>query len=113
MAIRRIGQILVDMGFISDEQLEIALDEQERQPGEKLGKIAEEMGDLLFVMANLARHLGVEPEAALRSANAKFTRRFRAIETALAKDGRRPEDSDLAEMDALWDRAKAAEKGTG
>jgi len=74
---------------------------------------AEEMGDLLFVMANLARHLDVDPEAALRAANAKFTRRFRAIEAALAAQGRRPEDSDLAEMDALWDAAKAAERGAG
>ncbi|KGJ15221.1 nucleoside triphosphate hydrolase [Paracoccus sanguinis] len=71
---------------------------------------AEEFGDLLFVMANLARHLDIDPEAALREANAKFTRRFAAIEAALAADGRRPEDSTLAEMDALWDAAKAAER---
>ena len=70
----------------------------------------EEMGDLLFVMANLARHLGIDPEAALRAANAKFVRRFAAIEAALAARGKRPEDSDLAEMDALWDAAKAAER---
>jgi ATP diphosphatase len=70
----------------------------------------EEFGDLLFVMANLARHLDIDPELALRRANAKFTRRFQSIESALAKDGRRPEDSDLAEMDRLWDAAKAAEK---
>ena len=73
--------------------------------------VAEEYGDLLFVMANLARHLDVEPEAALRAANEKFTRRFRAIEAALAGQGRRPDESTLAEMDALWDAAKAAEKG--
>lgn len=70
----------------------------------------EEFGDLLFVMANLGRHMGIDPEAALRAANAKFTRRFRAIEAALAEQGRRPEDSDLQEMDALWDAAKAVEK---
>ncbi|MBC7138769.1 MAG: nucleoside triphosphate pyrophosphohydrolase [Defluviimonas sp.] len=73
-------------------------------------EVAEEMGDLLFVMANLARHLQVDPEAALRTANAKFTRRFASIEAALAAGGRRPEDSDLAEMDALWNAAKAAER---
>ncbi|MEI4487062.1 nucleoside triphosphate pyrophosphohydrolase [Frigidibacter sp. MR17.14] len=73
-------------------------------------EVEDEMGDLLFVMANLARHLKVDPEAALRRANAKFTRRFRAIEAALAEDGRRPEDSDLAEMDALWNEAKARER---
>ncbi|MEC3860624.1 nucleoside triphosphate pyrophosphohydrolase [Mesobacterium sp. TK19101] len=71
----------------------------------------EEFGDLLFVMANLARHLDIDPEAALRAANTKFTRRFAYIEAALARDGRRPEDSDLAEMDALWDAAKLTEKG--
>ncbi|WP_305968452.1 MULTISPECIES: nucleoside triphosphate pyrophosphohydrolase [unclassified Mameliella] len=70
----------------------------------------EEFGDLLFVMANLGRHMGIDPEAALRAANAKFTRRFRAIEAALAEQGRRPEDSDLQEMDSLWDAAKAVEK---
>jgi ATP diphosphatase len=73
-------------------------------------KVAEEMGDLLFVMANLARHLKVDPEAALRAANAKFTRRFARIEDWLAETGRRPDQSDLAEMDALWNRAKAEER---
>jgi len=75
-----------------------------------LDKAREEMGDLLFVVANLARKLGVEPEDALRGANAKFVRRFGFIETELTKDGRTPEQSDLAEMDALWDAAKVAER---
>jgi len=75
-----------------------------------LEKAREELGDLLFVMANLARKLGVEPEDALRGANAKFARRFAFIEAELAKDGRTPEQSDLAEMDGLWDAAKAAER---
>ncbi|MDF0600896.1 nucleoside triphosphate pyrophosphohydrolase [Psychromarinibacter sp. C21-152] len=70
----------------------------------------EEMGDFLFVAANLARWKGIDPEAALRAANAKFTRRFRHIEAELENRGKRPEDSDLAEMDALWNAAKAAEK---
>lgn len=73
-------------------------------------EVAEEMGDLLFVMANLARHMKVDPEAALRAANAKFTRRFARIEDWLAEAGKTPADSDLAEMDALWNRAKAEEK---
>jgi len=73
-------------------------------------EIEDEMGDLLFVMANLARHLDVDPEAALRRSNAKFTRRFRAIEAGLAKMGKTPEQSTLEEMDALWDTAKLAEK---
>ncbi|SFI23254.1 nucleoside triphosphate pyrophosphohydrolase [Jannaschia pohangensis] len=72
--------------------------------------VTEEMGDLLFVVANLARHLDVDPEAALRAANTKFTRRFEAIEDALAAEGRGPAQSDLAEMDRLWDAAKRAEK---
>ncbi|TQS72777.1 nucleoside triphosphate pyrophosphohydrolase [Rhodobacteraceae bacterium] len=70
-------------------------------------EIEEEYGDLLFVMVNLGRHLGLDPEAALRAGNAKFTRRFRAIEEALHDRGKTPEQSDLAEMDALWDAAKA------
>ncbi len=74
-------------------------------------EVAEEFGDLLFVMANLARHLKVDPEAALRSANAKFTRRFARIEDWLAEAGKTPAASDLAEMDALWNRAKAEERG--
>jgi ATP diphosphatase len=73
-------------------------------------EVTEEFGDLLFVMANLARHLDVDPETALRSANAKFSRRFGRIEDWLAEDDRAPADSDLAEMDALWNRAKAEEK---
>jgi len=71
--------------------------------------MADEMGDLLFVMANLARHLGVDPEAALRGTNAKFTRRFGFVEAALRAEGRTCEAATLAEMDALWDLAKAAE----
>ncbi len=74
-------------------------------------KIEEEFGDLLFVVANVARHLKLDPEAALRAANQKFTRRFHAIERKLAEDGRTPAQSTLAEMDRLWDEAKAGEKG--
>src|SRR3990172_1119757 len=91
-------------------ELKTAIAEREGE-GEKshAKRVAEEFGDLLFVMANIARHLKVDPEAALRGANAKFVRRFRSIETALAKDGRTPEDAPLEEMDQLWDEAKAAE----
>ena len=72
--------------------------------------LEEEIGDLFFVMANLARHLKIDPEAALRAANRKFTRRFARIEDWLAEAGRKPADSTLEEMDALWNRAKAEEK---
>ena len=75
-------------------------------------EVHEEFGDLMFVMANLARHLNVDPEAALRAANAKFSRRFGRIEDWLAEDGKTPDQSDLAEMDALWNRAKAEERQT-
>jgi ATP diphosphatase len=72
---------------------------------------AAEVGDLLFAVVNLARHLDADPEAVLRATNRKFERRFGAIERALAERGRTPEASSLAEMDALWDGAKAAEAG--
>jgi nucleoside triphosphate diphosphatase len=69
-----------------------------------------ELGDVLFVCANLARELDVDPEAALRGSNAKFVRRFKHIEAELAKRGSSPEASDLAEMDGLWEAAKRAER---
>ena len=72
----------------------------------------EELGDLLFVCANLARKLDIEPEDALRAANAKFIRRFGAIERALAAQGRSPAEASLAEMEALWTAAKRDEKAT-
>jgi MazG family protein len=91
-------------------ELKAAIDETPKGAQTKPTKrVAEEFGDLLFVMANIARHLGVDPEAALRDANAKFVRRFRSIEAALAAEGRKPEDATLEEMDQLWDEAKAAE----
>lgn len=76
-----------------------------------LEKARQEMGDVLFVVANLARTLDVDPEDALRYTNSKFARRFRYIEQRLAEHGKTPEQSDLAEMDALWDEAKATERG--
>ena len=68
----------------------------------------EEVGDLLFVVANLARHLMVDPEAALRAANAKFTRRFKFVEDELRAKGQAPADAGLTAMEALWQRAKSA-----
>ncbi|MGQ0457614.1 MAG: nucleoside triphosphate pyrophosphohydrolase [Hyphomicrobium sp.] len=72
--------------------------------------IKEEFGDVLFVMANIARHLKIDPENALRGANHKFTHRFAHIEARLAERGRAPAQSTLEEMDALWDEAKARER---
>lgn len=78
--------------------------------GAAADRIMDELGDILFVYANLARHLDVDPEQALSSTNAKFERRFRRIESWLAEDGRTPEQSSLEEMDALWNRAKSEER---
>ena len=72
-------------------------------------RLADEVGDVLFACANLARHAGVDPESALRGANDKFERRFRRIEALLAAAGKRAEDCTLAELDRLWTRAKAEE----
>jgi tetrapyrrole methylase family protein/MazG family protein/ATP diphosphatase len=87
---------------VGELEAEIAADDREALRGE--------LGDVLFVVANLARTLDIDPEDALRATNAKFVRRFHYIETALATRGRTPDQSDLAEMDALWNEAKAAEK---
>jgi ATP diphosphatase len=73
-------------------------------------RVAGEVGDLLFAVANLARHLRVDPEAALRGANAKFERRFAHIETRLGEAGRAPVEATLDEMEALWEEAKRREK---
>jgi ATP diphosphatase len=73
-------------------------------------KAGQEVGDLLFAVVNLARHVDADPEAVLRGTNRKFEQRFAAIEEALAQRGKSPEQVSLAEMDALWDEAKAAEK---
>ena len=72
-------------------------------------ELTEEIGDLLFVVANLARHANVDPEQALRGANAKFERRFHHIEARLAQAGRAPGEATLDEMEALWVEAKRLE----
>ena len=77
------------------------------------GKVAEEVGDLLFIAVNVARLTGVDPESALKSANRKFRRRFRHVEDRLRADGRKPADSTLAEMEALWEEAKGIERREG
>ncbi|WP_412174848.1 nucleoside triphosphate pyrophosphohydrolase [Actibacterium sp. XHP0104] len=103
----RVGFDWPDAGHVIDKIVEEAQELREATDPEHQ---KEEFGDLLFVIANLARHLDIDPEDALRAANAKFTRRFEGIEARLAEMGKRPEDSDLAEMDALWDAVKAAER---
>jgi ATP diphosphatase len=92
---------------IDEEIAELRAELKQRASTERVG---DEIGDLLFAVVNLARHLEVDGESALRQANAKFERRFRAIEDALRARGRRLEDATLDEMEALWQQAKAAER---
>lgn len=94
---------------ISEEAEEIAVE----IAADKRVEAGAEVGDLLFAVVNLARHLGVDPEAVLRNTNQKFERRFAAIEDALAARGTTPAQSTLAEMDALWNAAKSAERAGG
>lgn len=95
------------------EQIFEKLDEEtaelrEAIASEKLDEIEDEIGDLLFVIVNLARKLDIEPETALKRTNRKFRQRFKFIEDKLKSDGRSIEDSDLEEMDRLWNEAKSA-----
>jgi ATP diphosphatase len=83
--------------------------EAELAAGDRAAASAE-IGDLLFAAVNLARHLDVDPEATLRAANRKFERRFGAVERALTARGKSPQAATLAEMEALWDEIKGAEK---
>ena len=106
----RVGFDWPTTGEVLDKLVEEAREVVEARDTLSQDHLTEEVGDLLFVMANLARHLKVDPEAALRAASQKFTRRFARIEDWLAETNRKPTDSDLAEMDALWNRAKAEEK---
>jgi ATP diphosphatase len=87
------------------DEIEAALDRGDA------GELAEETGDLLFALVNLARHVGADPEMALRGTNAKFERRFAYIERALAAQGRSLQGASLEEMDALWNEAKKSEVG--
>jgi nucleoside triphosphate diphosphatase len=87
------------------DEIEAALDRNDTE------ELCAETGDLLFALVNLARHVGADPEHALRATNAKFERRFSYIERALAAQGRSLESASLDEMDALWNDAKSAEQG--
>lgn len=92
---------------IEEEIGELRAEVEAGAPAERL---TDEIGDVLFAVANLARHLQIDPEAALRATNDKFTRRFRHVEQSLKAQGRAPEAASLDEMEALWVEAKRAER---
>ena len=111
----RVGFDWPDIGPVFDKlREEIAeLEAEIGSGGGGKARIEDELGDLLFVVANLARHLEVDPENALCRANAKFTRRFRHIEARLAEKCSNPAQSTLEEMDGYWNEVRAREKGGG
>ena len=92
---------------LAEEVAEVRAELPEADPA----RLADEIGDVLFVVANLARKLQLDPEACLRQANAKFARRFAAVEASLAKDGLSPADAGLKRMEAEWAVVKRRERG--
>ena len=106
----RVGFDWPDAAAVLDKLDEEAAELRAELPGADPARLADEVGDLLFVLANLARKLGLDPESCLRAANAKFARRFAAVEATLAAEGRTPQDATLDEMEAAWTAAKAQER---
>jgi ATP diphosphatase len=108
---RRAATAGFDWPSVQETRAKVEEELQEAVNAENDPKAArEEIGDLLFAVVNYARKLGVDPESALRATNEKFRRRFRSIEDTLRSHGKSPAQSNLAEMDALWNEAKAAER---
>ncbi|MCI4665186.1 MAG: nucleoside triphosphate pyrophosphohydrolase [Neomegalonema sp.] len=108
-----LAKVAEESAELAEARRELAALEAQADRAERAAKrdaVTEEFGDLLFVMANLARWMKIDPEEALRRANLKFERRFRAVEASLAAEGKRPEQVDLAEMDRHWDAEKARER---
>tara|TARA_B100001939_G_scaffold331712_3_gene330050 strand:- start:51658 stop:52500 length:843 start_codon:yes stop_codon:yes gene_type:complete len=97
---------------LNEEMAELSAELVKNKAEQNRELIAEEFGDMMFVYANLARHLDIDPESALRSANAKFERRFRRIEEILREQGKKAEHCTLEELDRYWDQAKQEEKDT-
>lgn len=114
---RRVARVGFDWENL--EQVVAKLEEEiaelraEMAAGSAAARMRHEIGDLLLVCSNIARYAEVDPEAALREANGRFERRFRRIEEWLAAEGRTPADASPADMEALWQRAKAEEQGHG
>ena len=103
----RLGQSRDVLDKIDEEVAELRREVESGATGD-LSRAEEEMGDLLFAIANLSRKLGIEPEAALRRANEKFTSRFDAVEQAFAARKQSMSDATLEEMEAEWQRVKSA-----
>lgn len=110
--VARVGFDWPNLGAVLDKLDEevLELKEEVRKDAGNHRAVADEMGDILFAAVNVARLLGVDPESALKAANRKFRRRFRYVEDRLREQGKKPADSDLEEMDALWNGAKAQER---
>ncbi|SER48676.1 ATP diphosphatase [Tranquillimonas rosea] len=106
----RVGFDWTDRGDVLAKIAEETAELSEAADSKDRDAVEDEMGDLFFVLVNLARHLEIDPEAALRRTNAKFTRRFGAIEQHLFQQGKTPSDASLEEMDSAWNDAKAAER---
>jgi ATP diphosphatase len=106
----RVGFDWPDVSHVIDKIQEEAAELVEARDEKTPEDVFEEYGDLLFCMVNLGRHMGLETEDALRASNKKFTRRFNSVEDELKAIGKAPSDSDLAEMDALWDKVKMRDK---
>jgi ATP diphosphatase len=107
----RVGFDWPDAGQVLDKLEEEAAELRAELPAMDPARLRDEVGDLFFVLANLARKLELDPETCMRAANAKFERRFGSVEAGLAAEGRTPADASLAEMEALWQAAKRAERG--
>lgn len=106
----RVGFDWPDVSHVIDKIVEESAELVEARDTKTPEDVYEEYGDLLFVMVNLGRHMGIETEEALRAANDKFTRRFNAVEERLKVIGKTPSQSDLAEMDQLWNDVKEVDK---
>ncbi len=106
----RVGFDWPDAAAVLDKLAEETAELRAELPGADPARLADEMGDMLFVLANLARKLGLDPETCLRQANAKFTRRFEGVEARLAAEGRTPAEAGLPAMEAAWQAVKQAER---
>jgi ATP diphosphatase len=108
----RVGFDWPDAASVLDKLEEEAAELRAELPGADPARLADEVGDLLFVLANLARKLDLDPEACLAASSLKFERRFGAVEAALARQGLAPADAGLETMEAAWQAVKAAERAT-